>query len=89
MDEQKIDALVIANALVFASPSYDKQSVQEKKRNWNQFLDSLDWRAKLSGHKPTKTTKKKQTVGQLFGHIFGGKAQIPVVKDKNKGDESN
>lgn len=82
MDEQKTDALVLANALVFASPSYDRQAVQEKKRNWSSFLDSLDWRKKLGSGKQKQTAKKKQTVGDLFGQLFGGKAQVPIIKDK-------
>lgn len=51
MEEQRFDALKLANALVYASPSYDQASSSKKQRMWNKFINSLDWE---------KATKPKQ-----------------------------
>jgi hypothetical protein len=81
MDSEKTEAIILANALIYASPSYDKNAVSKKQQNWDRFINALDWRYKL---KDTKKVGKKRTVGQLFGSIFGGKVQVPIVT-KSKG----
>jgi len=54
MDDLRENAFVLANALVYASPSYDEAAGRKKQKSWNEFINSLDWR-KVS----KKVNKKK------------------------------
>ena len=64
METQKMGAVVLAQALVYASPSYEKKDSTKKQRIWNKFMDSLDW--EKIGKKP-----KKPHPGELKA-VLGG-----------------
>jgi len=67
-----MEAVTFANALIYASPSYDQSSANKKQSMWRKFIDSLDWEALES-----KTKKKSDPLSMFI------RAGIPV---KKKGD---
>ena len=71
LDNRKHEAICLANALVYASPTYDRSSAHKKQRMWERYVKSLDW--------DTVTKANKPTVGSLL-KMFGGKG----VKVKKK-----
>ncbi|MBU0963258.1 MAG: hypothetical protein KKD48_05120, partial [Nanoarchaeota archaeon] len=78
LDDQKFDAIKLANALVYASPSYDRSSSDKKQRMWDRFINSLTWE---------KLTKPKQQPDpDALVSVFGGLG-VPATKPKpKKGD---
>jgi hypothetical protein len=50
---QKMDAIILANALVYTSPSMSTTDSSKKRRAWNKFMDSLTWnKIRVSDKKP-------------------------------------
>jgi len=43
LEDWRMEAVVLGNALVYASPSYDKRDSSKKRESWSKFLDSLTW----------------------------------------------
>jgi len=71
LDGYKMDAVVLGNALVYASPAYDRRDVGKKRDSWNKFLDSLTWdkMEEKSETKQMKVEKVVNTLGGLSGFI--------------------
>ena len=78
LDEDRINAIILANALVYTSVSYDKSSVTKKQNNWDNFLDSLDWR---------KTTKKKEKRASTFLKPLMMSGNVPIIGLDTKEEE--
>ena len=79
MDRDKMDAIILSNALVYASPSYSTADNQKKRVMWKKFMDSLDWET-LQQKSKKKTTRE---VKNVFGALG-----IPVQNiRKKKGDK--
>ena len=77
MNKEKMSAVIAANAAVFATPAQDKSSAVKKERNWNTFLDLLDFDKLKEKHKK----KSRKEIVNIFG-LLG----IPI-KDQPKDDE--
>ncbi len=70
MDDAKLNAIILANALVYTSPSADRGQVREKQRMWDRFINALtydkkkernyvdEFKKKLAGIVPIKESKK-------------------------------
>ena len=78
LDDWKMNSVVLGNALVYASPSYDKRDGQKKKEAWGKFLDSLTWEKMEE-----KSEKSKMTVGTVVGTL-GGLSGFIKVKSGDK-----
>ena len=70
LDKRRFDAILMANAVAYATPSYSQKDSSNKQRSWSKFMDSLDWE-KLTTKKDAGSVKK-----QLVG------LGIPVKKKK-------
>ncbi len=78
LDSRRLDAITLANAGLYTSPSYSKTSANQKQKMWKQFIDSFDWEKRLNKN-------KKQSPQELI-KVFQ-KLGVPVVKNKEeKGD---
>jgi len=75
IDVRKADAITLANALVYTSPSYDNTSQAKKQRMWTSFMNSLDW------NKITKKPEKPDPDALI--HVFG-KMGVPATKGVKK-----
>ena len=71
MDSLKDKAILLSNALVYASVSYDKDSVRKKQMSWDKFVKSLDWR-KLSGQPGQVQKKSSQAFARDLGRLKVG-----------------
>lgn len=79
LDNTRVDALTIANAINYASPRFsdNNKDFNSRKKSWSDFMDSLDW-GKLE-QRGRKTIKD-------FSNMFKN-AGIPIKgKDKTKKD---
>jgi hypothetical protein len=79
MDDRRTGAVTLANALIYAGPSYDRAGANKKQQMWDKFMDSLDW---------DRLTKKRDkpspdTIGAAFG-AFGVPVTKPVIKKGGK-----
>lgn len=43
MTRDKMNAIILANAMAYTSPSYDRSSASKKQQIWDKFLNSLTW----------------------------------------------
>lgn len=43
IENRKSEAITLANALIYTSPSHDTTSHIKKQRMWNSFINALDW----------------------------------------------
>lgn len=83
LEQQRKDAITLANALVYTTPVSDKSDLRKKERSWKSFIDSLDV-DKIKSKK-----EKKQTIGdvkKMFGALGMNVPMIAPKKD-SKGDE--
>ena len=69
MDAHKENAVILANAMFYASPSYDDKGARQKQRSWEKFIKSLDWR-KISG------TDKKKPVSSFISDLSSLKVGV-------------
>jgi len=67
LSEQKRNAVTLAHALVYASPSHDRNSMRKKQNMWDKYINSLEPR---KAEKPS--SKNIINVFRMMG--------IPVVK---------
>jgi hypothetical protein len=69
MDRRKFDAIVLANAIAYASPSFggDKHYFNQKKQTWNNFINSLTWKSATS--KEDQINKAKEGFLRVFGAV--------------------
>jgi hypothetical protein len=79
MDDRRVEAVTLANALIYASPSYDRPGANKKQQMWDKFMNSLDW---------DRITKKRdkpspESIGAAFG-AFGVPVTKPVTKKGGK-----
>lgn len=58
LDKKRNDAIVLANALVYASPSNDKKDSSRKQQAWNKFINSLTYE-KIIERKDINKVKKE------------------------------
>lgn len=75
IDKQKLDAITLAQALAYVSPSSDNAQASRKQRIWNNFMNSLDW------NKITKKPSKPDPTALMS--VFGALG-VPSTKT-NKG----
>jgi len=76
-----MNAIILSQSLHYASPpsmGEDRNSLRSKKRSWDKFMDSLDFK-KISGKKVIQTKKEVQG---LFGSLG-----IPVNIKTKGGDK--
>ena len=53
-----MEAIIVANAVAYGSPSWSKEGASSKNRMWKNFMNSLSWdRIEERG--------KRQTVGDI------------------------
>jgi hypothetical protein len=79
LENWKMDAVILGNALVYASQSYDKRDAGRKRESWNKFLDSLTW-----GKMEERSEKKnKMTAGSVI-NTLGGLSGFIKVKSGDK-----
>ena len=78
MEKRKFDAVILANTISYAAPSFggDKASFTKKQQSWDNFMDSLTWKEK---GKDDKIEKAGKGLLSMFG-MMGA-----LIKDK-KGD---
>ena len=75
MDKNRMQSIILANALTYTSTSYSKKDIHNKNNQWQKFIKSLDWdRIKEKTEKP----KFKKVVG-IFGSLG-----IPIVRKEDK-----
>lgn len=74
-DDYKMDAIILANSLIYTSPNKDRSGVKKAQKAWNKFLDALEW---------SKVTKKKKKVSEKQVISAFSKSMIPI-----RGDISN
>ena len=75
MDDNRMQAIVLAQALVYASPKHSKSAVRDSSKTWNKFLDSLDWRSSDN----IQVRKSPSEVKNVFT-----KLGIPVKEKKQR-----
>jgi len=76
IDNQKIDAITMANALNYSSPSHSRGDLNKKTQAWNRFMDALTWdkiKAKSKKSDP-------QTLSNIFGAL-GVPSTNPIKKE--------
>lgn len=71
-----MDAIVLANALVYTTPSSDRSGVASKQRSWDKFINSLDWGNLTKG-------KKKMEVKDMLS-VFQKVGMVPILKKKKE-----
>ena len=75
---QKRNAITLANALIYTSPSQDRTSSQRKQRYWERFLRSLDW--------DWISTREKAIGPSEFAKSLSG-IGVPINIKKKKDDK--
>lgn len=75
LEQRRLDAITLANAGIYTSPSYSKSSARDKQKMWQQFVDSFDWEKRVA--------KKKKKSPQEIIKVFQ-KLGIAVVGNKEK-----
>jgi hypothetical protein len=81
LEQQRRDAMTMANALVYATPVGEKSDLRKKQQTWEKFINSLD-----IDYVKKKEEKPKQTVGDVR-KMFGGLGmKIPMITPKQKGE---
>lgn len=80
MDTQKINALSLVHSISYASPRFsdDKKIAGQRRKTWNNFIDSLTWEK--------VTRKAKKTVGD-FTNMF--KNAGVVIKNSKRESDTN
>lgn len=69
MEDDKMHAIILANALSYVSPNKDKAGMAQSTKIWRKFLDTLDWSKKSEKSK----VQKKDNLIKAFKS-----AKIPV-----------
>jgi len=80
LDQQKLEAIIMANAMFYAQPSYDRSAATKKQQNWKKFIDSFEWEKK-------NRERKKQTVGDVKRLFSSFGVPIPTINKKKKKDD--
>jgi len=83
MYDRKSNAIVVANAMVYASPSYKKSDARQKQRSWEKFINSLDW------EKVSKKHDKKESYDSMKKSILGLGSVLMIKRgsqDKGEGE---
>lgn len=70
-ERYKTRAIIIANAMSYATPSSDATSMNKKQKAWKQFIDAFDW---------DKMTEKKENKPTLQGFLAAFKSTGVVTK---------
>lgn len=76
MDSNKMEAIIVANAVTYGSPSWSKDGASGKNRMWKSFMDSLTWDS-------LQERGRKQTVGDIKKMAKGA----GVIALRGKGDK--
>jgi len=74
IESQKINAITLANSLVYASPSNSRSDMNKKQKSWDMFMNALTW------DKITKPKEKPDPVAlaSVFGSL--GVPSTNVIK---------
>ena len=68
-----MDAIVLANALVYATPSSDRSGISSKQKTWEKFINSLDW---------DSVPKEKKTQAKNVLGMFKKLGMVPILNKK-------
>jgi hypothetical protein len=71
MEQDKMQAIILANTMSYVSPHKDKQGAAKSEKLWRKFLDTLDWTKQ-------RDKKKVQSKDNIVKAFRG--AKIPVQK---------
>jgi len=74
-----MDAIILANALVYVSPSSDKSSIRSKQQMWERFLKTLDWNNKMKDKKKSKMINPIGTLQRIGVPVIGN---LPKKKEE-------
>lgn len=74
LDKLRDMAIMTAHSVSYATPAQSKKHLNEKKRTWRKYIDSVDW-----NHLTSQTLKTPKGIVNLFKKI-----NIPT---KNKSTE--
>ena len=83
MEDTKVTAITLAQALIFTSQSESKSRANKKKKAWNNFIDSLS----IESKKDLKVKKSKKEIKNVFAMLgralsdSNTKVRIPVIKE--------
>jgi len=72
----KMDAMIQAQAAVYASPANDQSHARSKQKSWEKFMEGLTW------EKLESKQKKKTSVTGFLG-MFQRTGLIPIKKKKD------
>lgn len=78
LSRDRMNAIVMAQSMFYASPSYDRSGAHKKQKAWEKFLDSLDFDAIEEKSKPTVNS---------FVKMFQS-AGVPIKGPKKEEGES-
>jgi len=74
LDNNKMLAIILGKSLYCMSPSYTQQEASRKNREWNSFINKLDF----------EILTKPKDIKQMFAS-----AGIPIIKPKKDSNEVN
>lgn len=80
LDKEKMNAIILANCLMYSQPASDASSARKKNRAFQQFMDSLNWNKLVTKYK--ERTKPK-TAENVLKSLFGGVGLVPL-RNKSK-----
>jgi len=73
MQDWKMNAMIMAQALIYVTPSEKTNEARKKQKNWEKFMDSLTW------EKLEKKNIKGKDAGS-FIRMFQSTGLIPIQK---------
>lgn len=81
LDTERMTALTMTNCLVYATPANDVSESRIKNRNFQQFMDSLNWNS--FAEKAERKTQPRAAADTLK-RLLGGVGMIPVRNKEKK-----
>lgn len=57
LHDQRNNAITLAHALIYASPSQDKKGANKKQKMWDKYINSLDLNKLMEKEKPAEYNK--------------------------------
>ncbi len=75
MEQNRMDAIILANALTYTGQCYSKKDLNNRNKQWNAFMKSLSW-------KRLEERNKKPEFKKVV-NLFSGLG-IPITKKKDE-----